>query len=82
MKRYLTQFKTLYQGNGYLDMEQALTQLTAVIDAAKQQRQQELLDFDASQVGWYLAQDAIAYNLYVDLFSKTIKGLIKKIPYL
>jgi amylosucrase len=59
-----------------------MAQLTAVIDAAKQQRQPELSKFDAAEVGWYLAQDAVAYNLYVDLFSTDIKGLIKKIPYL
>lgn len=82
MKRYLTQFKTLYQTNGYLDIELAMSQLTTVIETAKQQRQPELLAFDASQVGWYLAQDAIAYNLYVDLFGTNIKGLVKKIPYL
>jgi amylosucrase len=82
MKRYLSQFKALYQKNGYIAIDQAITQLTDVIEAAKQNRHQTLLDFDASQQGWYLAQDAIAYNLYVDLFSKSIKGLIKKIPYL
>jgi amylosucrase len=82
MKRYLSQFKTLYQNNGYIEVAQAMEQLTSVIESAKQQRQPELLAFDASQVGWYLAQDAIAYNLYVDLFSNNIKGLVKKIPYL
>jgi len=82
MKRYLSQFKTLYQKNNYIEVAQAMSQLTSVIESAKQQRQPELSKFDASQVGWYLAQDAVAYNLYVDLFSSTIKGLIKKIPYL
>lgn len=77
MKRYLSQFKALYQKNGYIAIDQAMTQLKDVIEAAKQNRHQTLLDFDASQQGWYLAQDAIAYNLYVDLFSKSIKGLIK-----
>jgi amylosucrase len=82
MKRYISQFQSLYQHNGYLDPKEALRRLEDVIEQAKQQRSPVLQAFDASSKGWYLSQSAIAYNLYVDLFSVDLKGLIKKIPFL
>ncbi len=82
MKRWVQQFQKLYKNNGYVDVEQALASLQRVLEDAKATRPKELVLFDQQEPGWYLAQDAIAYNLYVDLFSNNIKGLIKKIPYL
>jgi amylosucrase len=82
MKRYISQFQSLYQHNGYLEPNEAVRRLQDVIEQAKQQRSPVLQAFDASSKGWYLSQSAIAYNLYVDLFSVDLKGLIKKIPFL
>jgi len=82
MKRYISQYQTLYQNNGYLDIHEATTRLEAIIAEAKNFRSTSLKEFDSTSKGWYLSQDAIAYNLYVDLFHDNLKGLIKKIPYL
>jgi glycosidase len=82
MKRYITQFQKLYQNNGYIDVKEATKQLEDIIAQAKHSRSEALKNFDVTSKGWYLSQDAIAYNLYVDLFNDNILGLIKKIPYL
>ncbi len=51
------------------------------IKHAKMLRPEALLTRDHRKKDWYLSEKMVGMTLYVDLFSKNIKGLIKKIPY-
>lgn len=82
MKTFKDIFQSLYRNNGYIHVDDALNQLTSIINNAKKTRSKELMSFDKTSKGWYLSNQTIAYNFYVDLFSNNLKGLVKKIDYL
>ena len=82
MKTYKDIYQSLYKDNGYIDVKEAFGKLTSIISQAKKSRSKELSAFDKKSKGWYLSNQTVAYNFYVDLFSKNLKGLLKKTDYL
>lgn len=51
------------------------------IEQAKDKRKKTLKARDKRKKDWYQSEKMVGMTLYVDLFSKDIKGLINKIPY-
>jgi amylosucrase len=46
------------------------------------ERSASLIKLDARPKKWYMSKDMIGYMVYTDLFSRDLKNLISKIPYL
>jgi amylosucrase len=82
MKTYKEIYLSLYKKNGYHDAADAFSNLLTIIEKAKKERSKELVTFDQTDKGWYLSHQTIAYNFYVDLFSKDLKGLATNVDYL
>ena len=82
MKAYKDIYLSLYKDNGYQDVAAAFDNLSKIISHAKKIRSKELQTHDKKNRDWYLSHQTIAYNFYVDLFSKDLKGLHKRIDYL
>ncbi len=55
--------------------------LEKIISDAIENRSEELKIRDQRPHDWYLSENMIGMTLYINLFSKNIKSLIKKIPY-
>ncbi len=55
--------------------------LERIIKEAKKNRPEDLKIRDQREHDWYLSEQMIGMTLYVNLFSKNLKSLIKKIPY-
>lgn len=56
-------------------------ELVRMISLAKANRNPFLKTTDQKQKKWYLSNQVVGMTLYVDLFSKDLRSLTKKIPY-
>lgn len=66
----------------YHDVDKKYQELLDIIATAKQERSAELKKQDKKGNQWYLSQKNVGIMLYVDKFSKNLKGFEKRIDYL
>ena len=64
------------------DVDQKYHELMEIIAEAKKTRSPELKKQDKKGNKWYLSQNNVGIMLYVDKFSKNLKGFEKRIDYL
>jgi glycosidase len=72
-------YLNIYEPLGY--HEDDFQRFIHKIEQAKDHRKKPLKARDKRKKDWYQSEKMVGMTLYVDLFSKDIKGLIKKIPY-
>jgi len=63
------------------ETERYFAELVRMINRAKAKRNPRLKETDQKQKKWYLSNQVVGMTLYVDLFSKDLRSLAKRIPY-
>lgn len=73
-------YKELYGSNSNSSLY--FEELKKIINEQSSKRSKDLKKLDQREENWFMKEDKIGMMLYVDLFSKTILGLLDKLPYL